>query len=140
MASWRMKAARVIRSTIEANQGLDAIALRKAVSDAYPFGERKYHPYKIWLSEVNRQLGAKEEKHSIEMTIATAKEIVFELCDAYMFHDAPFNEIQAEQLRKLADFLDKSLPLLNADKVVIASKDAKFLMMLKRKLNETETV
>lgn len=25
--------------------------VRKAVSDAYPFGERAMHPYKIWLDE-----------------------------------------------------------------------------------------
>jgi hypothetical protein len=24
--------------------------------DAYPWGERAYHPYRIWCSEVNRQL------------------------------------------------------------------------------------
>ena len=27
---------------------------RKAISDAYPFGPRQYHPYKIWLSEVRK--------------------------------------------------------------------------------------
>lgn len=30
---------------------------RKAVNAAYPFGERRFHPYKVWLSEVKRRLG-----------------------------------------------------------------------------------
>jgi hypothetical protein len=29
--------------------------------DAYPFGERKYTPYKIWLDEIKRQVGTKKE-------------------------------------------------------------------------------
>lgn len=32
---------------------------RAALRDAYPFGERKYHPYKIWLDEIARQEGRK---------------------------------------------------------------------------------
>jgi uncharacterized protein (TIGR02996 family) len=37
---------------------------RKAVSAAYPFGERKYHPYKIWLSEVKRRLGPSKHRRA----------------------------------------------------------------------------
>lgn len=29
---------------------------RKAVSAAYPFGERRMYPYKVWLEEVRRAL------------------------------------------------------------------------------------
>lgn len=25
---------------------------RKEIKDAYPFGQRKYHPYKVWLEQV----------------------------------------------------------------------------------------
>ena len=35
----------------------DEAEQRKAVSAAYPFGERRFHPYKVWLSEVKRRLG-----------------------------------------------------------------------------------
>lgn len=31
---------------------LPAPEVAKAVFDAYPFGERKYHPYKVWLAVV----------------------------------------------------------------------------------------
>jgi DNA-binding NarL/FixJ family response regulator len=52
---WRTTAARVIADVVK-NIGLsDHKALRKALRDAYPFGERKYSPYKIWCDEVNRQ-------------------------------------------------------------------------------------
>ena len=30
-----------------------------AVFDAYPFGERRYTPYKIWLQQVKRHKGAR---------------------------------------------------------------------------------
>ncbi len=31
---------------------LDHKTVLKAISKAYPFGQRKYHPYKVWCSEV----------------------------------------------------------------------------------------
>lgn len=31
--------------------------LRKALTEAYPWGERENTPYKAWLAEVRRQLG-----------------------------------------------------------------------------------
>ena len=37
----------------------DKKALKKALYDAYPFGQRKYHPYKIWLDEIKRHTGKK---------------------------------------------------------------------------------
>lgn len=32
---------------------------RKALRDAYPFGERAMWPYKVWLDEIARQTGRK---------------------------------------------------------------------------------
>ena len=57
--SWRDIAAPIIRDTIASVGTQDMKALRKALHDAYPFGERRMHPYKIWCSEVKRQLGIK---------------------------------------------------------------------------------
>jgi hypothetical protein len=60
VASWREIAAPIIAETV-ARVGRDDIkALRRALRDAYPFGERKYHPYKIWCDEVRRQLGLRK--------------------------------------------------------------------------------
>lgn len=55
--NWRERARPVIRRVIAENGMTDEKVLRRALREAYPFGERRYHPYKIWCSEVRRQLG-----------------------------------------------------------------------------------
>jgi len=57
---WRLKSRAVILQVIADNPDADPAKLRMLVSQAYPFGERRYHPYRIWLSEVKRLLGSKE--------------------------------------------------------------------------------
>ena len=59
MASWRDVARPIIARVIAEHQGADDATLKQAVFDAYPFGERKYSPYKIWLNEIARQTGRK---------------------------------------------------------------------------------
>lgn len=54
---WRAKAAPIIRQVLTDMQGKPEAEIRKALHDAYPFGVRKYHPYKIWLDEIQRQRG-----------------------------------------------------------------------------------
>jgi len=36
--------------------------LRKKLRQAYPYGERAMHPYKIWCDEIRVQLGIKKIK------------------------------------------------------------------------------
>ena len=36
--------------------------LRRLINAAYPFGERKYHPYKIWLDAVKEYVGLKSKQ------------------------------------------------------------------------------
>ena len=55
-SSWRKSAREVITKVVEENPDASIEELRKLVSDAYPFGERKYHPYKMWLSAVKELL------------------------------------------------------------------------------------
>ena len=55
--SWRTSARIIIRGVISEVGRADDRFLRRKISEAYPFGERKYHPYKIWLDEVKKQLG-----------------------------------------------------------------------------------
>lgn len=64
MSRWRERAAHVIAETLAdcRAKGLDERATRKALRDAYPFGERAMHPYKIWLDELARQTGKKREQ------------------------------------------------------------------------------
>ena len=56
VSGWRAIAAKTIADVIEKVGTADEKALRKAISDAYPFGQRFHHPYKVWCSEVRRQL------------------------------------------------------------------------------------
>lgn len=57
MSAWRRVSERVIRQALaEAKDaGLDAAATDKLISSRYPFGERRYHPYTMWL-KVKREL------------------------------------------------------------------------------------
>ena len=60
--TWRQKCAPIIAEVIAANPTLRGDALRKAVSDAYPFGHRSNYVYDAWLAAVNDALGPSEKK------------------------------------------------------------------------------
>jgi hypothetical protein len=51
----REYAAPIIAAVIKA-EGVGSPTLRRALREAYPFGERRYWPYKVWLNEIKRQL------------------------------------------------------------------------------------
>lgn len=55
--TWRQRAAEVI-ARVHASLPPDATTgqRREALRDAYPFGERSMHPYKVWLDETKRYL------------------------------------------------------------------------------------
>jgi hypothetical protein len=53
---WRNHAAPIIARVIAAHPDADERALRKLISAEYPFGQRAYHPYKIWLDELGKQV------------------------------------------------------------------------------------
>lgn len=55
--TWRDRAAPIVRRVLDETRGQDEKAIRAALRAAYPFGERAYHPYKIWLDEIARQRG-----------------------------------------------------------------------------------
>jgi len=55
--SWRDRARLVIVQVLRANEGQPDDVIKKALFDAYPFGERRYTPYKTWLNEIRRQRG-----------------------------------------------------------------------------------
>lgn len=60
--TWRDSAKPVIAEVIKANQGKPLKEIKKALREAYPFGERAMHPYKIWCDEVRIQLRLKKKK------------------------------------------------------------------------------
>lgn len=57
LSRWRKVARITIAQVIDQVGRENDYELRKALHFAYPFGERKYHPYRVWLDEVKRQLG-----------------------------------------------------------------------------------
>jgi hypothetical protein len=51
--TWRERSRAVIACVLNGNPA----NLKAALFDAYPFGQRRYHPYKIWCEEVAAALG-----------------------------------------------------------------------------------
>lgn len=62
MKTWRENCAPIITKVLVDNKGKTEKEIRKALHDAYPFGPRKMHPYKIWCDEIKRQRGLKKVK------------------------------------------------------------------------------
>lgn len=62
--TWRDHCSPIIAEVIDEVGTEDMKKLRKALREAYPYGERKYWPYKVWCDEVNRQL--KRAKYGIK--------------------------------------------------------------------------
>lgn len=60
--TWRERAAPIIAQTLVSTQGKPEAEIRQALRDAYPFGTRQYHPYRIWCDEIRVQRGLKQPK------------------------------------------------------------------------------
>lgn len=56
VSPWRLHARNVIQAAIKNCSSSDPKAIRKAISEAYPYGQRLNHPYQIWCSEVKSAL------------------------------------------------------------------------------------
>jgi hypothetical protein len=56
---WRRRAAPIIARVLERfpRSEWDGRECRRALADAYPFGPRAMHPYKMWLDEIRCQTG-----------------------------------------------------------------------------------
>lgn len=54
--TWREAANSILYRVITDHPEADEKQLRKLIRDAYPWGERAYHPYKIWCSAVKECL------------------------------------------------------------------------------------
>lgn len=67
---WRTHAEKVIRDVLKANPDATLKELRTLLREAYPFGPRAMHPYKIWCSEVRAQLAEKfgKPKQSLDVS------------------------------------------------------------------------
>jgi len=63
--SWDVISCRTIERVMRENPDADLKTLRKRISEAYPFGERKYWPYKCWCREVRKALRNLEFKEKM---------------------------------------------------------------------------
>ena len=52
--TWRDLARARIAEVIAANPAAGGEKLGELLREAYPFGERRWHPYKVWLTEVDK--------------------------------------------------------------------------------------
>ncbi len=76
--TWREHASPIIDKVITEVGTSDMKVLRKALREAYPFGVRKYFPYKIWCDEIRVQLGLKPAKKQKETAAEKATGNLFE--------------------------------------------------------------
>lgn len=60
--SWPDIARPIVARILRETAGQDEAAIKAALFDGYPFGQRNYTPYKIWLDEIRRQRGLKPTK------------------------------------------------------------------------------
>ena len=54
--TWREHYSPIIAEVIQATGTDDKKKLKKALCDAFPSGKKKWWPYKVWRSEIRRQL------------------------------------------------------------------------------------
>ena len=58
--TWRDIARPLIAQVLKDTNGKSDKEIRKALKDAYPWGERAMHPYKIWSDEIRVQRGKRK--------------------------------------------------------------------------------
>ena len=76
--TWRDRARPLIAQVISRVGTEDMKGLRKALREAYPWGPREYHPYRIWLDEIRVQLGTKQEKPKPEPSSPSSERGLFD--------------------------------------------------------------
>lgn len=131
--SWRTQLAPIVAKVISEIGKDDLPKLRRGLREKAKevLGECKYHPYKIWLDEINRQLGEPVGT----MSVAESLEIEQEIWNA---NTLALSESDCARLARLGESLSKCEGLLNLETVMIREKDAKLLRRLYRAATETE--
>jgi hypothetical protein len=77
--TWRERAKIVIKEIVD-EVGLDDIeALKKALFDGYPFGMRKYYPYRVWLEEQKKIIAIAHRMSGERPPGPSTREVVKEL-------------------------------------------------------------
>lgn len=132
MSTWREQSAAVIARVVAEVGVNDQVALKKALFEAYPFGERQYYPYKVWLEEQAKVLKPAPGEFA-PMSVAEAIRIEIEIWNGDCL---AISEMDCLRLKRLGEELDKCNGLMNLETVQIQPKDAKFLRRLLKKQAE----
>jgi len=62
--TWREHARPIIAKVLADNKDKSEKEIKTALRNAYPYGERARHPYKIWCDEIKIQRNQKTKKHN----------------------------------------------------------------------------
>lgn len=60
--TWREHCRPIIAKVLADNKDKTEKEIRKALRNAYPYGERAMHPYKVWCDEIKKQRGQSTKK------------------------------------------------------------------------------
>jgi len=63
--TWREHARPIIAKVLADNKGKTDKEIRVALRNAYPYGERAMHPYKIWCDEIKVQRNQKKNHNQV---------------------------------------------------------------------------
>jgi len=61
--TWREHARPIIAKVLADNKDKSEKEIKTALRNAYPYGERARHPYKIWCDEIKAQRNQKKKKN-----------------------------------------------------------------------------
>jgi len=79
--TWAMHAQAVIDRVLSQMPGANLAEKRRALHDAYPYGQRRHWPYKVWCRQVRISLGlATPGKTLGRLTQALAGTPLFDAC------------------------------------------------------------
>jgi len=79
---WRDMAIPIIRHVIATVGTSDDRALQQALREAYPWGEKRMHPYRVWRDEVRRQLAGEQHPRRAPDPVSPGQLSVFDSVDS----------------------------------------------------------
>jgi len=65
-STWRDTCAPIIARVLAETKDQPEEKIKKALFEAYPFGEREHFPYKVWLDEIQNQRHAKKQPTPVD--------------------------------------------------------------------------
>ncbi len=106
-SQWRQRSAIVIASVLSTLPPSATLKdKRNAIRAAYPFGQRRFHPYKMWLKEVNAALSPQEKKHRSPAVVSVGPQgVICGWCDGKQCFGCLGARVQTEQVKDRPEWL-----------------------------------